>query len=97
MNTLLQKKCAKSSLFKSAWLVLLFLQLGSAMVYGQAHVVKGRVIAQDDQSGIPGASIQVKGTNQGTNANADGNFSVNVPANFHDWVCKKRSECRDTI
>jgi TonB-linked SusC/RagA family outer membrane protein len=81
MNTLLQKKCAKSSLFKSAWLVLLFLQLGSAMVYGQARVVKGRVIAQDDQSGIPGASIKLKGSNQGTNTNADGNFSLNVPAN----------------
>lgn len=81
MNTLLQKKCAKSSLFKSAWLVLLFLQLGSAMVYGQARVVKGRVIAQDDQSAIPGASILVKGTKTGTNSNADGNFNINVPAN----------------
>jgi hypothetical protein len=43
--------------------------------------VKGRVIAQDDQSGIPGASILVKGTKVGTNSNADGNFSVNVPSN----------------
>ena len=81
MNTLLQKKCAKNGLFKSAWLVLLFLQLGSAMVYGQARVVKGRVIAQDDQSVIPGASILVKGTKVGTNSNAEGSFSINVPSN----------------
>jgi hypothetical protein len=81
MNTLLQKKCAKSRVYKSIWLVLLFLQMGSAMVYGQARVVKGRVIAQDDQTAIPGASILVKGTKVGANSNADGNFSVNVPAN----------------
>ena len=81
MNTLLLKKCVKNSFFKSAWLVLLFLQLTTSIAQGQSRSVKGRVIAQDDQSAIPGASILVKGTKVGTNSNADGNFSVNVPAN----------------
>lgn len=81
MNTLLLKKCLKNSLFKSAWLVLLFLQLSTLIAQGQSLSVKGRVIAQDDQAAIPGASILVKGTKVGTNSNADGNFSINVPAN----------------
>lgn len=81
MNTLLLKKCVKNSLFKSAWLVLLFLQLSTLIAQGQSLSVKGRVIAQDDQAAIPGASILVKGTKVGTNSNADGNFSINVPAN----------------
>ncbi len=81
MNTTLLKKGLKNSLLKSSGLVLLFLQLGVNLVYGQAQQVKGRVIAQDDQAAIPGATIQVKGSNTGTNSNANGQFSINVPAN----------------
>lgn len=81
MNTLLLKKCAKNGFFKSAWLVLLFLQIGASVAYGQSRLVKGRVIAQEDQSAIPGASVTVKGSNLGTNTSADGQFSINVPAN----------------
>ncbi|MHA8106825.1 SusC/RagA family TonB-linked outer membrane protein [Aquirufa sp. 5-AUSEE-100C1] len=81
MNTTLLKKGLKNSLLKSLGLVLLFLHLGATLVYGQAQTVKGRVIAQDDQAAIPGATIQVKGSNSGTNSNADGQFTINVPAN----------------
>jgi TonB-linked SusC/RagA family outer membrane protein len=81
MNTTLLKKSLKNRLYKSAGLVLLFLHLGANLVYGQVQMVKGRVIAQDDQSAIPGASILVKGTKTGTNTNAEGNFSINVPSN----------------
>ncbi len=42
--------------------------------------LKGKVV---DESGVslPGATIQLKGTTMGTVADADGNFSLTVPAN----------------
>src|SRR5688572_13707002 len=42
--------------------------------------VKGRITSEEDESPIPGVNIIVKGTTEGTISDADGNFSVNVPA-----------------
>jgi TonB-linked SusC/RagA family outer membrane protein len=39
--------------------------------------IKGK-IKDENGNGIPGASILIKGTNQGTQTDADGNFSLNV-------------------
>jgi TonB-linked SusC/RagA family outer membrane protein len=40
--------------------------------------IKGKVVGPDNQ-GIPGATVVVKGTTQGTTSDADGNFSLNLP------------------
>ncbi len=40
--------------------------------------VSGRV-TQANGEGIPGVTVVVKGTNQGTNTDADGRFTINVP------------------
>src|SRR5688572_18091339 len=44
-------------------------------------VIKGKVTDASDGSGIPGVSVLVKGTNAGTNTQADGSFTLNVPQN----------------
>jgi len=41
--------------------------------------VSGKVIAADTKEGIPSVSIKIKGTNKGTNADANGNFTIDVP------------------
>jgi TonB-linked SusC/RagA family outer membrane protein len=44
----------------------------------QDRTVTGRVTASDDGSGIPGASISIKGTSKGTSSDADGNYKITV-------------------
>lgn len=43
--------------------------------------ISGRIISSEDQQGLPGVSILVKGTNTGTVTDADGKYSINVPDN----------------
>lgn len=45
----------------------------------QNRTITGRVVDRDNNK-IANASIQIKGTNTGTSANADGQFSLTVPA-----------------
>lgn len=42
--------------------------------------ITGKIIDAADKRGIPGASVRIKGVNQGTSADNDGNFAINVPA-----------------
>lgn len=54
-----------------------------AMLVGEASAqdrrVSGRVTGGDNNEAIPGATVQVKGTRNGTTTNADGAFTVSVP------------------
>lgn len=43
--------------------------------------VTGRVIDETDNTGIPGATVTIKGTNNSTVTDADGAFSISAPAN----------------
>jgi TonB-linked SusC/RagA family outer membrane protein len=51
--------------------------IGLQVVLAQTKAIRGRIL---DASGepIPGASIRIKGTNRGTNTDANGNFKLNV-------------------
>lgn len=61
------------------WL-LVFAMLGlSQLAMAQQRVVSGRVVSGEDQSGLPGVNILVKGTTNGTITDADGKYSINVP------------------
>jgi TonB-linked SusC/RagA family outer membrane protein len=42
--------------------------------------VTGRVTSPEDELGMPGVAIRVKGTTQGTVTDMDGNFSLDVPS-----------------
>ena len=68
---------------KTKWLhqigcIVLFLLLSCCGAYAQ-NAVKGRVINKTDNSPVPGATVQLKGSSVITQTNADGTFSINVP------------------
>lgn len=47
----------------------------------QEITVNGKVTSADDNSALPGVSIIIKGTTQGTVTNVDGEYTINVPSN----------------
>lgn len=61
--------------------------LGLHHVMAQSRPVKGQVL-DDRGEGVPGASIQVKGTKTGTITDADGNFTLDVPDESSTLVIK---------
>lgn len=46
-----------------------------------AQQLAGKVISADDQMGIPGVNVTIKGTTTGTTTDLDGNFKINVNPN----------------
>lgn len=58
------------------FILLVFGTLLTATAFGQS-TVRG-VVTDDDQRPLPGVSIVVKGTQNGTTTNGDGQFSLNV-------------------
>jgi len=63
---------------KKAILALLILMYSFA-VFAQGIQVKGVVTSADDGQPIPGVSVVVKGTTNGTTTDIDGNYTVNAP------------------
>jgi TonB-linked SusC/RagA family outer membrane protein len=59
-------------------LFLSVLLIGTA--YAQTRTVTGKVTSSEDGSSLPGVSVIVPGTKTGTTTNADGQFSLSVPA-----------------
>ncbi|SFT64529.1 TonB-linked outer membrane protein, SusC/RagA family [Algoriphagus locisalis] len=53
--------------------------LCSAIAFAQDRVVTGTVISTEDNLGVPGATVIVKGTTNGTATDLDGKFSLSVP------------------
>ncbi|TCD08505.1 hypothetical protein EZ449_11720 [Pedobacter frigidisoli] len=44
-------------------------------------VMEGRIIAEDDQSAIPGVTVKIVGLNVFTSSNSDGKFKIKIPSN----------------
>ena len=61
-----------------ALVLLLFLSTTAAFAQNK---VSGKVTDEESAMGLPGATIQVKGTNKGTSSDANGAFSIEVPSN----------------
>ncbi len=59
---------------------LCFLMLCVTQVFAQNRTVTGTVTSKEDGLPIPGASVKVKGSNVGTQTNASGKFTLNVPS-----------------
>ncbi|MCD8080375.1 MAG: SusC/RagA family TonB-linked outer membrane protein, partial [Bacteroides sp.] len=57
-------------------ILFLLLAIGSVCIQAQNLTLKGRV--SDDTEPLPGVSIFVEGTSQGTITDFDGNYSINV-------------------
>ncbi|MCG8306985.1 MAG: SusC/RagA family TonB-linked outer membrane protein, partial [Cytophagales bacterium] len=45
----------------------------------QGRTITGKVISSEDDSGLPGVNVMVKGTSQGTVTDVEGNYSLEVP------------------
>ncbi|QHT69301.1 SusC/RagA family TonB-linked outer membrane protein [Rhodocytophaga rosea] len=65
-------------------ILLMYLILFAAAMHplaAQDRTVSGKVISADDGTALPGVNVVVKSTNIGTTTNAEGNYSLSVPAN----------------
>jgi TonB-linked SusC/RagA family outer membrane protein len=47
----------------------------------QSRTVSGKVVTPEDSMGIPGVSVNIKGTTTGTVTDFDGNYTIKVPSN----------------
>jgi len=81
MRKNLQKHVSKLTLKKSFWFIFTLCQMTFVGVHAQDRSITGVVIGSDDNAGIPGVSIKVKGTNMGTNSSANGQFTVSASTN----------------
>jgi TonB-linked SusC/RagA family outer membrane protein len=55
-------------------------------VYAQNKKIGGRVTSSDDGLPLPGVSIKVSGSNNGVQTDADGSYTLNVPAGSNSVV-----------
>ena len=46
----------------------------------QEIAVSGKIVSGEDNMGLPGVTVAVKGTTSGTISDADGNYSIKVPS-----------------
>ena len=60
--------------------VAVMLMLYSMQALAQDRTVTGRVTSTEDGTPIPGVNVLLKGTSNGTSTDADGNYSLTVPA-----------------
>ncbi|MBN8823031.1 MULTISPECIES: TonB-dependent receptor [unclassified Spirosoma] len=71
----------QNTLFGFLSMLVMLLLLGNSAAWAQGRTVTGRV-TDPAGSGLPGVSVQIKGTQRGTNTDADGKYSLaNVPDN----------------
>lgn len=59
---------------------IFFFLLLPGISWGQARGVTGNVSSSDEDMGLPGVSIRIKGTTIGTVTDLDGNYSIEVPS-----------------
>lgn len=63
---------------KTVTLGLLFFLSVTGAFAQEEHVLSGKVTGVSDKSGIPGVSILIKGTTNGTTTDANGDYSIKV-------------------
>ena len=63
------------------WTACILLFLSSLATQAQDRRVTGKITASTDNTALPGANVQVKGTTTGTVTDADGNFALSVRGN----------------
>ncbi|GAB3780081.1 TonB-dependent receptor [Spirosoma horti] len=45
----------------------------------QERAITGKVLSSDDNTGLPGVNVAVKGTTRGTTTDANGDYKINIP------------------
>ncbi|SNY99518.1 TonB-linked outer membrane protein, SusC/RagA family [Flagellimonas pacifica] len=61
-------------------IICLSLLLSTISIASAQQIVNGSIVSKSDAQPLPGVSIVVKGTNNGTTTDFDGNFSINAPS-----------------
>jgi TonB-dependent SusC/RagA subfamily outer membrane receptor len=64
---------------KLKYYVVIVLVFSSILAFAQQGVVTGRVTSQEDQGGLPGVNVIIKGTSQGSVTDVEGNYTIEVP------------------
>ncbi|MCL2414097.1 MAG: SusC/RagA family TonB-linked outer membrane protein [Bacteroidales bacterium] len=64
---------------KKTMLLLVALLFAGAQMLSAQRTITGTVISADDNLGIPGATVTVRGTTTGTSTDINGRFSLSVP------------------
>ncbi|WP_164489972.1 SusC/RagA family TonB-linked outer membrane protein [Runella sp. SP2] len=66
---------------KKIWVLSCLALCFCITVFAQDMTVQGKIIDAENNSPLPGVSIVIKGTNKGTNTDAQGKYRLSVPAN----------------
>jgi hypothetical protein len=53
--------------------------MASVVAFAQSRIITGTVISNEDDLGVPGATVLVMGTTIGIATDIDGKYSINVP------------------
>ncbi|MFW6043942.1 MAG: SusC/RagA family TonB-linked outer membrane protein [Marinilabiliaceae bacterium] len=61
-------------------LLFMYFLFVSAFLYGQEEITVQGKVTDSDNKGIPGASVVVKGTDEGTITNGEGNYQIEAPS-----------------
>lgn len=61
-------------------MTFLLTMLSVATIFAQDKKVTGKVTSAEDGSGLPGVTVQIKGTGKGTQSDVNGNYSLSVPS-----------------
>lgn len=77
-------------------LLILLLVVSTGVAMAQARQVTGQVLDETGQ-GLPGAGINVRGTNVGTVTDVDGNFTISLPADNNVLVVQAVSYQRQEV
>ncbi|WP_224999897.1 TonB-dependent receptor [Cesiribacter sp. SM1] len=59
---------------------VLLLHLITGIGWAQSRNVSGKVISNEDNTGLPGVNIRIQGTTSGTVTDLDGNYTIEVPS-----------------
>ena len=65
---------------KSLLMTFLCVCLVGLSAFAQTRKVTGKVTSSEDGSGMPGVTVQLKGTTKGVNTNVEGVYSIDVPS-----------------
>lgn len=62
-------------------LVLFFILCWSGQLFAQTRVIKGVITSDEGNSPLPGVNVLLKGTSTGASTNAEGQYTLSLPAN----------------
>ena len=68
------------------WLFFILLVSITGNVRAQGRTLSGKIMAKSDGNPLPGVNIIVKGSSTGSVSNADGEYTINVPASARTLI-----------